>query len=288
MLAEFANLKAKASIDFGSSDSFFLALKGIKIRQLAEPQLLLNAMLAAYKQRPRRWHKDWVFVDRVGIASNLTVILAKEAKTTVLLKASTTAKVETAAEVDLAAGFKFVASSKGVTQITSARKLVAFYSAYRVRRRAVLGAGDQPGVPHEGLRAGSRPVPGRRSTGVARSPRPTTRSDVAEPALTGSWFGPGTVLGPAGRPRTSGSAARHSRNPAPQASTGAVRHRADRRPRDESHDGGCGCGRVNRGNPVARRGHVACRPCVSRSTTPCSERSRPTSGAWRSSGARAS
>ncbi|MET0459804.1 MAG: hypothetical protein ABW195_11190 [Ilumatobacteraceae bacterium] len=133
LLAEFANLKAKASIDFGSSDSFFLALKGIKIRQLAEPQLLLNAMLAAYKQRPRRWHKDWVFVDRVGIASNLTVILAKEAKTTVLLKASGTAKVEAAAEVDLAAGFKFVASSKGVTQITSARKLVAFYSAYRVR-----------------------------------------------------------------------------------------------------------------------------------------------------------
>ena len=89
-------------------------------------------MLAAYKQRPRRWHKDWVFVDRVGIASHLTVILAREAKTTVLLKASGTAKVEVAAEVDLAAGFKFVASSKGVTQITSARKLVAFYSAYRV------------------------------------------------------------------------------------------------------------------------------------------------------------
>ena len=133
VLAQFGDIKAKASIEFGSADSFFLALNGLEIRQLKEPQLLLNAILAAYKQRPRRWHKDWVFVDRVGVASNLTVVLAKEAKTTVLMKASAKAKVADKAEVDLAAGFEFVASSKGVTQISGARKATAFYSAYRVR-----------------------------------------------------------------------------------------------------------------------------------------------------------
>lgn len=135
VLAQFGNIKAKASIDFGSSNSFFLALNGLRVRQLEEPQLLLNAILLAYKQRPRRWHKDWVFVDRLGVADQLTVVLAKEANTTVLLKGSASAKIASASDVDLAAGFKFVASSKGVTQITGVKKAAAFYSAYRVRDR---------------------------------------------------------------------------------------------------------------------------------------------------------
>lgn len=133
VLAQFGDIKAKASIEFGSSNSFFLAANGLRVRQLEEPQLLLYAILSAYKQRPRQWQKSWIFVDRLGIADHLTVILAKEANTTVLLKGSASAKIASAADVDVSAGFKFVASSKGVTQITGARKATAFYSAYRVR-----------------------------------------------------------------------------------------------------------------------------------------------------------
>jgi len=133
VLAQFGDIKAKASIEFGSTDSFFVALSGIRIRQLEEPQLLLNAILQAYEQRPRRWQKEWVFVDRIGIASSLTIVLARESATTVLLKASATARVARAAEADLASGFSFVASNKGVTQITGQRDVAAFYSAYRVR-----------------------------------------------------------------------------------------------------------------------------------------------------------
>lgn len=141
VLAQVGNIKAKASIVFGSSNSFFLAINGLRIRQLEEPELLLHAILSAYKQRPRRWQKDWIFVDRLGIADHLTVVLAKEANTTVLLKASSSAKVASASDVDLSAGFKFLASSKGVTQITGARRAAAFYSAYRVRDRLFSGPG---------------------------------------------------------------------------------------------------------------------------------------------------
>jgi hypothetical protein len=130
-LSRFANLGGKASIEFGSSDSFFLAADGLQIRQLTEPQLLVNAMLSAYERG--QWKKEWYFIHRIGIARKLTVILAKEAETTVLLKAAAKVAASAVADVDLATGFKFVAATKAVTQITGGRNVAAFYDAYRVR-----------------------------------------------------------------------------------------------------------------------------------------------------------
>jgi hypothetical protein len=49
-LSRFARLAGKASIEFGSSDSFFAAINGLQVRQLSEPQLLVNAVLSAYER----------------------------------------------------------------------------------------------------------------------------------------------------------------------------------------------------------------------------------------------
>lgn len=127
-LSRFAKLKGKASISFGRENAFFLAVDGLTIRQLAEPQALVPAILNAYARG--QWEEDWVYVYRIGVARRMTAILASEADTTVLLKGS--ASTTAGADVDLAAGFKFVASSKAVTQITSRRSVNAFYDAYRV------------------------------------------------------------------------------------------------------------------------------------------------------------
>lgn len=130
-LAQFANLRGKASISFGAENGFFAAVNGLKIRQLAEPQLLIRAVLNAYDQG--RWGKDWAFVFRVGIAQRFTAILASEADTVVLLKASGKVAAAASSAVDVAAGFKFAASTKAVTQITGGKDTVAFYDAYRVK-----------------------------------------------------------------------------------------------------------------------------------------------------------
>jgi hypothetical protein len=63
----------------------------------------------------------------------MTVILAKESETTVLLKASGKVAASAAANVDLAVGFRFVAATKAVTQISGGRNVSAFYDAYRVK-----------------------------------------------------------------------------------------------------------------------------------------------------------
>jgi hypothetical protein len=67
-----------------------------------------------------RWERGFTFVHRNGLAKRLTVILAKEADTVVLLNASGKAGVAENPEVDVAAGLKFVASSRAVTQSTGA------------------------------------------------------------------------------------------------------------------------------------------------------------------------
>jgi hypothetical protein len=132
-LAQFGDLKGKATISFERRDGFFLALQGLTIRQLAQPQKLFGPILNAYRQG--RWEKEWVFIHRIGVTRHLTVILASEAGTTVLLRASGKAGLGGAAEADLAAGFRFVRSTKGVTKIVCGRNNRAFYDAYRVRDR---------------------------------------------------------------------------------------------------------------------------------------------------------
>jgi hypothetical protein len=130
-LAQFSRLSGKASISFGSADSFFVSVNGLKIRELAEPHLLLNPILEAFAHE--KWSKDAVFIYRIGLARHLTVILASQSDTTVLLKASGKVTAAATADVDLAAGFKFVASTKAIAQITGGRGIAAFYDAYRVK-----------------------------------------------------------------------------------------------------------------------------------------------------------
>lgn len=133
-LAQFGDLAGKATISFGAADGFFLAVNGWKIRQLAEPQLLINAILTGYRQGV--WEKDWVFIHQLGIAKSMTAILSSEKDTTVLVKASTKVAAGAAAEADLAAGFNFVASTKAVTQVVGKKNVTAFYGAYRVKDTA--------------------------------------------------------------------------------------------------------------------------------------------------------
>jgi hypothetical protein len=130
-LAQFSRLSGKASISFGSANSFFASVNGLKIRELAEPHLLLNPILKAAAHE--KWSKDEVFIYRIGLARHLTVILASQSDTTVLLKASGKVAAAAITDVDLAAGFKFVASTNAVAQITGGRGIAAFYDAYRVK-----------------------------------------------------------------------------------------------------------------------------------------------------------
>lgn len=149
LLKQFANLKGKASISFGSSNGFFLALQGLKIRQLAQPQLLVLAILNAYKAG--HWEKNWVFVHQLGVAKKLTVVLSAERETTVLIQGAGKAALAAGTAVDMSAGFKFVASTKAVTQITGAKNLTAFYGAYRVRDRTFGSPTVEPVLLREQL-----------------------------------------------------------------------------------------------------------------------------------------
>lgn len=142
VLAEFGNLKAKASISFGAENGFFLALDGLRVNQLAEPQKLHPAILTSYVLK--QWQEDWVFIHQIGIAKKLTAIIASESDTTVLLKGSGQVAAKAAAEVDLSGSFKFVASTKAVTQITGGKNVAAFYGAYRVRKSLLKGASVEP------------------------------------------------------------------------------------------------------------------------------------------------
>ncbi len=129
-LSRFANLKGFATITFGSRDSTFIAVKGLTVRAFAEPKLFMNSMLSAYEDGI--WTRDMVFVYRIGIARNITLVINSEAGTKVGFKASAKVAAAAAADVDLAAGFKMQIATNSVEQVSGARNLVAFYSAYRI------------------------------------------------------------------------------------------------------------------------------------------------------------
>lgn len=132
-LAQFANAKGVATISFGAANSTFVAVKGLTVRGLAEPRLLMDAILSAYRRGA--WSEDMVFVYQVGIAHNLTIIMSRDAGTKVALKASARVAAAAAADVDLAVGFKMQIATNAVEQVSGARNLVAFYNAYRVSDR---------------------------------------------------------------------------------------------------------------------------------------------------------
>jgi len=131
--SKFANARGNATISFESANSSFLAVKGLTTRELAEPQLLINAMLSAYKADQFRWKEDWVFIYQLGIAHRRTIILSSQANTKVLLKGSGKLAAGAAANVDLAAGFQFEISTNSVEQLVGTKNDVAFYNAYRVK-----------------------------------------------------------------------------------------------------------------------------------------------------------
>lgn len=132
-LAQFANAKGVATITFGAKNSTFVAIKGLTVRGLAEPKLLMDAMLSAYRRGA--WSEDMVFVYQVGIAHNLTIIMSRDAGTKVALKASAKVAAAAAADVDLAVGYKMQVATNAVEQVSGAKRLIAFYNAYRISDR---------------------------------------------------------------------------------------------------------------------------------------------------------
>ena len=95
-----------------------------------EPVSLPSLQWSAYEDGI--WTRDMVFVYRIGIARNITLVINSEAGTKVGLKASAKVAAAAAADVDLAAGFKMQIATNSVEQVSGARNLVAFYSAYRI------------------------------------------------------------------------------------------------------------------------------------------------------------
>jgi hypothetical protein len=129
----FANAKVKASITFGASDGFFIAVDGLKIREVAEPETLNLAMLRAY--RDGNWQEDFVYVYQVGVAKAFTAILAHQANTDVLLSAKGRVKAGAISDVDLAGKFGFSASTSSVTQLVGGKNIKAFCNVYGVEDR---------------------------------------------------------------------------------------------------------------------------------------------------------
>ena len=90
LISDVADAKARAEITFASSRSFVFAAKGVRLHTATEMSHLIAAIRLAYYQRndrpeEERWYKDFAFIFAVGDADRLTAILARQAKTTVVV-----------------------------------------------------------------------------------------------------------------------------------------------------------------------------------------------------------
>jgi hypothetical protein len=136
LIANVADAKARAEIEFGSSKSFVFAAKGVTIETATELSALIDAIRFAYHRRDdlpedKRWEKDLAFVFAVGDADRMAAMLSHQAKTTVAVTGRGSVGPP-AAPADLAAGINIGASSNELMQVNQVKATGRFYRAYKL------------------------------------------------------------------------------------------------------------------------------------------------------------
>lgn len=136
LISNVADAKARAEITFTSSKSFVFAAKGVRLRTATEMSDLITAIRLAYHQRDNRpeeerWYKDFVFIFAVGDADRLTAILARQAKTTVVVTGRGNVGPPSS-PAKLAAAIDIRMSSNEYQGINQSRATGRLYRAYKL------------------------------------------------------------------------------------------------------------------------------------------------------------
>jgi hypothetical protein len=137
LIRDFADAKARAEIEFESSNSFVFAAKGVTVRSATEVGDLIEIVRRAYHFRRRlpegeRWTKDLAFVFAVGSAERLTAMLAERADTTVSVTGRGSVGPPTSAAA-LAAGVDIGIASNELVRFNQAKAEGRLYRAYRLK-----------------------------------------------------------------------------------------------------------------------------------------------------------
>lgn len=136
LVAQVADAKARAEIEFSSSKGFVWAAKGVTIRSATEFGDVFDKIRRAYHNRKTarsqsRWEKDYAFIFAIGSASRFNALLAEQRGTSVVLNAQ--GKVgPPATAATLVARVSLDLATKELTQVRVAPASGVFYRAYRL------------------------------------------------------------------------------------------------------------------------------------------------------------
>ena len=153
-----ANGRARIEVTFSNDKSFLLAAESVTPTTMAEPHLLLQAMLRAYKAGA--WQERYCFVYQVGVAATFTIALSEQAASKLLISGNAALGDGPATVGKLAAGVKFERASGATTVQVGEANICAFFNAYRVKDRvfrklttevasAALGSTDAEELPRK-------------------------------------------------------------------------------------------------------------------------------------------